>query len=100
MKLESVQSGIFYRGNGIVWTDQRAHGTSNTGIFHTGFLADTIKDIIIDKLGGICFNRRFKDFLLKHFQFNRLDRAYGSALATQGTSVIVIHNLPGQIIQA
>jgi len=100
MKLEPVQSGVFYRGNGIIGTDHGAHGTPDTGIFHPGFLLYAIERVILVGMAFILFNRCFNDSFLEHRKFNGLDRADSGTLAAQGAPVIVILNLPWQIIKA
>jgi hypothetical protein len=100
MEFESVQSRIFHWRNGIIGTNHGAHGASDTGVFHPGFLADAIKRIILVGMGGVLLNGCFNDPFLKHLQFNGLDRADGGTLTTQGAPVIAVPDLPGQIIQA
>jgi len=48
----------------------------------------------------IFFNGCLNDSFLEHAQLNGLDRTDGRTLTAQGTPVIVIRNLPWQIIQA
>jgi len=100
MKLEPVQPWMVYRGNGIIGADHGAHGTSDTGILHTGFLLYAVKSVIVIGMVFILINRCFNDSFSEYGQFNGLDRADGSTLAAQGAPVIIIVNLPRQIIQA
>jgi hypothetical protein len=100
MEFEPVKPWIFLRGNGIIGTDHGTHGASDAGIFHPGFLADTVKGFILVGMLFIFFNRCFNDSFLEYGKLNCLDRADGRTLAAQGAPVIIIPDLPWQVIQA
>jgi hypothetical protein len=99
MKFHPVQARIFLGADGIIGTDQSTHGAPDAGIFNPGVLPDTVKSIIGITLLGIFAHRRLYNPFLKRMKGDGLDRTHSRTLTTQGTPVIIVFNLPGQIIQ-
>jgi hypothetical protein len=100
MKFHPVQSGVFLRKDGIIWTHQGTHGTPDAGIFHRRFLLDSVKGVILVGVNGILLYGCSNNSFLKDLQFNGLHRADRGALSAQGAPVIAVTNLPGQIVEA
>ena len=100
MEFQPVKTRIFDGTDGVVGTDQGAHGASDTGIFHPCFLADAVKGIIVIGMRFFRLDRCFDDSFLENLQLNGLDGTHRRALAAEGASVIVVADLPGQIIKA
>jgi hypothetical protein len=99
VEFHPVQARIFPGPDGIIGTHHGTHGTADAGIFNPGVLTNTVKGIIRITVFGIFAHRRFDDPFLKRMQGDGLDRTHGRTLTAQGTSVIIIFDLPGQIIQ-
>jgi hypothetical protein len=99
VEFHPVQARILYGPNSIIGADHGTHGAANAGIFNPGVLADTVKCIIIVTVLGIFTHRCFYDPFLERMKGNGLNRAHSRTLAAQGTPVIIIFDLPGQIIQ-
>ena len=85
MEFHSVQARIFLGPDGIIGTDQSAHGAADAGVFNPGILPDTVKGVIVITMLGIFGHRRFYNPFLERMKGDGLDRTHSRALTAQGT---------------
>jgi hypothetical protein len=99
VKLHPVQSGILFRMDGVIGTDQSTHGAPDAGMGHIGFLPDSVKHVLLCDLLRLSLDTGFQGPFSEHCQFDGLYRTHGSALAAQGAAVIAVFHLPGQVVE-
>jgi len=99
VEFHPVQARIFLGPDGIIGTDQGTHGATDAGVFNPGVLPDTIKGVIRITVFDTLVHRCFYCPLLERMKGDGMNRTHGRTLTTQGTSIIIIFDLPGQITQ-